>query len=163
MIRRFPTLIALAAVTAAASLHAQAAPQPTPQQVTAAIDTLRTEVASARKQTVAQNMVFTDAEATKFWPVYDAYRAEMKRIKDGEWMVIQSYAANYGMMQDSVAQRLTMQWMNGKKAEQDLRMSYLAKFAAAVPWTKVARYFQIENKLDVMLDYARASQIPLVK
>jgi hypothetical protein len=161
---------AVAAITLASTIQAQAAPapqpaaaQPTPQQVTAAIDTLRTEIASARKQTVAQNMTLTDQEATGFWPVYDAYRADMKKAKDAEWAVIQAYAQNYGMMSDSVAQRLIGQWMDSRKRQQELRAAYVPKFAAVIPWTKVARYFQIENKLDVMLDFARSRQIPLVK
>jgi len=160
---------AIAAVLAgASSLRAQAAPasppaQPTDAQVAAAVDTMRTEVAAARKQTVAENMNLTPDEATRFWPVYEAYRAEIKKAKDSEWMVVQAYAKNYTAMTDSVAQRLIGEWMKGKTAEQTIRSSYVPKFAAAVPWTKVARYFQIENRLDAMLDVARARQIPLVK
>jgi hypothetical protein len=165
---RLSATVALCA--AAVTLHAQtaAAPaspaaSPAPQQVAASIDTMRMAIASARKQTVAQNMVLTDAEATAFWPVYDAYRAEMKKAKDGEWAVIQDYAAHYRQMTDSVAQRLMGQWMASRKAQEDLRASYVPKFAAAIGWTKAARYIQIENKLDLMIDFARSKQIPLVQ
>src|SRR5215813_7155187 len=130
MTRRTLRLIALSAVAAAApALHAQqpaaapaappAAAKPTPQQVSAAIDTMRMEIASARKQSVAQNMTFTDAEATKFWPVYDAYRADMKKAKDGEWAVIQNFAQNQGKMTDSLAQSMMNQWMASRKMQMD--------------------------------------------
>ena len=168
---RFIALTAAAAVVPA--LRAQqpasmqpaqpAAQKPTPQQVSAAIDTMRAEVASARKQTVAQNMTFTDAEATKFWPVYDAYRADMKKAKDGEWAVIQTFAANQGKVTDSLAQSMMNQWMASRKAQGELRATYVPKFVQAIGWVKAARYFQIEEKLDAMLDYNRAKQIPLVQ
>jgi len=167
MSRRITRLTALAAAFAVVpALHAQGAPaqaQPTQQQVTAAIDTVRAAVASARKQTVAQNMTFTDAEATAFWPVYDAYRADMMKAQNGEWAVIKQYADNYGKMTDSTAQRLVGMWMDTRKQEEDLRTQYVAKFVKAVGWTKTARFYQIENKLDLMLGYARSQQIPLVK
>ena len=173
MTSRSLRLIALLAIAAAApTLRAQqpaaqptmqpASQQPTAQQVQMAVDTMRSEIASARKQTVAQNMNFTDAEATKFWPVYDAYRADMKKAKDGEWMVVQQYAKNIGNMNDSIAQSLMNHWMASRKEQMDLRASYVPKFVAAVGWMKAARYFQIEEKLDAMLDFARAKQIPLV-
>jgi len=141
----------------------QPAQQPTQQQVAAAIDTMRLAVASARKQTVAQNMTFTDAEATKFWPVYDAYRAEIMKAQNGEWEVITAYAQNQAKMSDSLAQRLMGIWMNSKKQEEDVRAAYVPKFVAAIGWLKTARYYQIENKLDVMLGYARSLKIPLVQ
>ncbi len=171
MIRRTVSAFALMFVsTAAVSAQAMtpAAPAsapaaPTQAQVSAAIDTMRMEVAAARKQTVALNMNLTPDQATKFWPVYDAYRADMKKAMDSEWMAIQKYAENYKTMNDSIAQNLMSSWMASRKAQMDLRVSYVPKFAAAVPWMQVARYFQIENKLDAMLEMQRTKVIPLAK
>jgi Spy/CpxP family protein refolding chaperone len=154
--------VAPAAPAPAAPAPAPAA-QPTPAQVAAGIDTMRMEVAAARKQAVAQNMNLTPDQATKFWPVYDAYRAEMKKAMDSEWMVVQKYAASQATMSDSIAKDLMTSWMASRKAQMDLRVSYVPKFAAAVPMKQVARYFQIENKLDVMLEYQRSKVIPLVQ
>ena len=166
--RSFRSLAFVALIAGASMLRAQAAPAPAPApkptdaQITAAADTMRMEVAAARKQTVAENMNLTPDEATKFWPVYDQYRGEMKTLKDGEWAVIMGYAKNYAMMSDSTAQRLVTEWMTNETAQQALRASYAPKFAAAVGWIKTGRYFQIETRLDALLSLARAKQIPLV-
>jgi hypothetical protein len=37
------------------------------------------------------------------------------------------------------------------------------QFAKVLPGTKVARFYQIENKLDAVVRYEMAGQIPLVK
>jgi hypothetical protein len=108
-------------------------------------------------------MNLTPDQATKFWPVYDAYRAEMKKAKDSEWTVIQMYAASQTTMNDSIAHSLMNTWMASRKAQVELRTSYVPKFGAAVPWKLVARYFQIEEKLDVLLEYQRSKVIPLVQ
>lgn len=168
---RFLALVAV--IAGAATLRAQAAPapapapapaaQPTDAQVAAAVDTLSTEIAAARKQTVAENMNLTPDQATKFWPIYDGYRAEMKKLKDAEWAVVLGYAKNYKSMADSVSRRLVNEWMTSRSAQQALRASYAPKFAAAVGWTAAGRYLQIETRLDALLDLARANKIPLAK
>jgi hypothetical protein len=40
--------------------------------------------------------------------------------------------------------------------------SYRPKFAATVPAMKVARYYQIENKIRAVINYELADAIPLV-
>ena len=161
------TVVASFAAAQAAPAAAPAAPpaaaKPTKAQTKAAIDTMRMEIAAARKQTVALNMNLTPDEATKFWPVYDAYRADMKTARDGEWNMLHDYAQHYTAMTDSIAQALMGHWTDSRKAQMDLRANYVSKFAEAVGWKKTARYFQIENKLDIMLDYARSKEVPLVK
>jgi hypothetical protein len=164
------TISAVAIIAGAFALNAQAAPKPAPapapaptqQQVAAAIDTIRMETESARKQTVAANMTFTDMEATAFWPVYDAYRAAMNKARDGEWMVIQTYAMNQSKLSDSLAQRLVGQWMDSRKAQQDVRTQFLPQFAKAIGWMKTARFYQVDNKMDLIVDVSRSSSIPLV-
>ena len=37
------------------------------------IDLLRKDIRSQKKQVIAANMKLTDAEAEKFWPIYDQY------------------------------------------------------------------------------------------
>lgn len=40
------------------------------------IKLLRQDLGSQKKQLIAANLTLTDAEATKFWPVYDQYSAK---------------------------------------------------------------------------------------
>ena len=50
------------------------------------IDLMRKDIRSQKKQLIAQNLKLTDQEATKFWPIYDQYTAEL--VKINEWMLI---------------------------------------------------------------------------
>src|SRR3954469_12957424 len=54
--------------------------QPTRPLTLADLDSLRTELRSQRKQLVAQSLTLSDPEATKFWPVYDRYVADLIKI-----------------------------------------------------------------------------------
>jgi len=44
-----------------------------------------------------------------------------------------------------------------------LRQAYLPKFRKVLPEKKVARYYQIENKIQATLNYELAKEIPLVQ
>ena len=66
---------------------------PAQQPATAAstdqsVELLRKDLRSEKKQIVAANMVLTEAEAQKFWPVYDQYTAEAAKINDAKLSVI---------------------------------------------------------------------------
>ena len=46
---------------------------------------------------------------------------------------------------------------------QKLRQSYLPKFRGIVSDKKVARYYQLESKIDAVLEFEMARRIPLVQ
>jgi hypothetical protein len=67
------------------------------------IQMLRQDLRSKKKQTIAANLQLSDADATKFWPVYDQYVAELTKINDEKYAVIKEYADAWGNMQDDQA------------------------------------------------------------
>ena len=67
------------------------------------IKMLRADVQSSRKAITAENMNLTADEATKFWPIYDEYAAEVAKIGDDRVALIKDYAANYDTMTDDQA------------------------------------------------------------
>ena len=67
---------------------------------------LKEDVQSQRKQIVAANLQLSDAEAVKFWPVYDKYAAELSKINETRLTLIKQYAAAYPNVPDAEAQSL---------------------------------------------------------
>src|SRR5215475_10276153 len=64
------------------------------------LNLLRKDIRSKRKQLIAANLKMTDAEATKFWPIYDQYVSELIAINDKKFALIQDYADNWGKLTD---------------------------------------------------------------
>jgi hypothetical protein len=59
---------------------------------------LKMDLRSQKKQMVAANMDLTDAEAEKFWPVYDRYAADLAKIYDTKIALFREYLENYSSM-----------------------------------------------------------------
>ena len=55
------------------------------------------------------------------------------------------------------------EWMSIKKHTTKLQEKYAKKFRKVLPEKKVLRYFQIENKLDLIIDSELSAAIPLAR
>lgn len=142
---------------------AQAAPaaaQTTPDQD---VDLLRKDIRSQKKQIIAANLTLTDAEATKFWPVYDQYTAELVKINDAKYGAIKEYATNYDTLTDDKAVALTKQILGVDQSVAQLRLKYTPIFSKVVSGKKTALFFQLDRRLVMLIDLQIAAAIPMVQ
>jgi hypothetical protein len=121
------------------------------------------KIRADKKLFVAENMQLTDAEAKAFWPVYKQYQDELFLLRKRTAKLIQDYADAYENMSDPAAKKLLDESLAIEEVGLKLRQAYLPKFRKALPEVKVARYFQLENKIQAALYYGLAAEIPLVK
>jgi hypothetical protein len=124
---------------------------------------LRKDLRSIKKQVVAASMQLTDAEAVKFWPVYDQFSAEETKVYDSRYALIKEYAANFSNMTDAQAQTLSKRSAEIDGSMIQLRQKYLPLFGKVVPGKKTALFFQIDRRLALMMDLQLASEVPLVQ
>jgi hypothetical protein len=124
---------------------------------------LREKVQADKKLLVATNMNLTEKEAKAFWPVYEKYQKELISLNERALKNIGEYAANADKMTDDIAKKVVKEYLAIENDRQKLRQSYLSKFAKALPYKKVMRYYQLENKISAVVYYELAMNIPLVK
>ena len=127
-----------------------------------AIQMLRQEVGKDRRELVKANMLLTNSEAARFWPIYDEYRAEMNKIGDKRVKLITDFAANRNSMSEDEGMRLLKERIDIEKEKNDLRGDYVKKFNKELSARTTARFFQIDQKLDAAVEAALAAKIPLI-
>ena len=127
------------------------------------MEIVKEKIRTDKKLLIATNMQLTESEANAFWPVYESYQAELGKLRDREIKLIEKFAASYETMSDDVAKNLLDDSLSIDSDHQKLRQSYLAKFRGVLPDAKVARYYQMESKIDAVLEYELAKRIPLVR
>jgi len=126
------------------------------------MDLVREKVRADKKLLVGANMGLTETEAKGFWPVYEAYQADIAKLNQRTVKMIGTYADNQKTMTDAVAGSLLDEAIAIERDRAGLLASYRPKFAAVLPATKVARYYQIENKIRAAINYDLASSIPIM-
>jgi hypothetical protein len=123
---------------------------------------LRRDIRAEKKKLIAANVSLTETEATKFWPVYDQYVAEMTKHNDEFFSVIKDYAANQKTITDAQASSMIKRWVEIQIARDQTRQKYIPLFEKVIPGKKVALFFQIDRRLYALLDMQVASEIPLI-
>ena len=121
------------------------------------------KIRADKKLLVAANLELTEPEAKAFWPLYDKYQDELFLLRARTARLIKDYSDSYKDMKEEKAKALLDESITIESLGLKLRQAYLPKFRKALPEKKVARYYQIENKIQAMLNYELAKEIPLVE
>jgi hypothetical protein len=127
------------------------------------LDILRSTIRANKKALVAASLTLSDEEATKFWPLYDEYQKKLTAVNDRLVALVQDYTTNYATLTDEHALKLTEQYLGVEDDRIKVRREYLPQFAKLLPGRKAARFFQIENKVDAVVRYDLAAEIPVVE
>jgi hypothetical protein len=127
------------------------------------MEILREKIKADKKLVVAANMDLTDAEAKAFWPLYQEYQSKLAKINERIGKLIVEYAQNYQSMTNEIAKKLMKESIAVEKERQAMKELLMPKFQKALPAIKVARYYQIENKIQAVVQYGLADSIPLVE
>ena len=145
-------------VLATLAIHLPANAQNTNQS-----QAVRAELQAERTKVIAANLTLTEAEAAKFWPLYNEYRAEHSKLDDRGIAVLEDFANNFEALSEEKAKDLLERQLSLEDARAKLRRSYAGKFQKVISPKKVARYYQIERKLDAAVAFEAARSIPLAQ
>ena len=133
------------------------------QSVTDVVELTRSDIQTDRKLIVTNALQMTEAESQAFWPVYNEYWLEMNKILDKRVKLILDYAGHYGTTTDDQAESMLDDYFKMAEDRLKLKKKYIKKFKKVLSSAKVARYYQLENKLDAIIDLEIAAEIPLVR
>lgn len=142
-----------------------AAAEPTRAEVQAEMNALQDAVREGKREVVAKQMQLTEAEAAKFWPVYDAYQEALADFNKRRMDNIYSYAQawNAGPIDDATAEPLAKAALGIEKDEAAQMEKMFDKAKKAVGASKAARYLQIEAKIRALVRFEQAAQVPLAQ
>lgn len=124
---------------------------------------LRAAVQADKRAYVASALALTDAEAKKFWPIYDAFQRDLDLANRKRNLAIEGLVARDKPLSDLYARNLLKDLLDADDAEIRARRTMQSRLMKAVPPKKAARYLQIESKIRAAQAYDIAVAFPLVK
>jgi Spy/CpxP family protein refolding chaperone len=126
------------------------------------IQLLRSNVQADKNQIIADTMQFTDAESKAFWPVYRDYARDQQVIGDDRVQLIKDYAKNYDSLDDSKAKDMVQRMINIEDRTLNLREDYWPKFMAVLGAKRAAKFYQVDNRLTLIINLQLTAEIPLI-
>ena len=127
------------------------------------MELLREKARADKKLVVATALNLTEGEAKVFWPVYNSYQSDMITYYNRVSKFLDAFAQAYGSMTDETATKLLGEFLALETDHAAILKSYAPRFRRVLPPVKVARLYQVENKMRALVDYELARAIPLVK
>ena len=129
---------------------------------------LRSAVRADKKALVASTLKLTDAEAKKFWPVYDAYQRDVGLANRRRNVALEALIGRDKAPSDLYARNLANELIAADEVEIKARRSLHNRLMRGVPTrilspNKAARYLQLENKIRAVQAYDIAANIPLIQ
>ena len=133
-------------------------------QTKALLEKYRADFNAAKKETINEVMKLSDAEAAKFWPIYQDYEKKLnafsdKRLKFANDFTIAQSATTFDPQN---ARDLTQRWLKLQHERINLWETYSGKISRAVSPVRAAQFLQIENEIATVLDLNVLSNAPLV-
>jgi hypothetical protein len=150
-------LIVLACVAAPLAVAQDKAADVTDMQA------LRDAVKADKRKYVASLMTLTDAEAKRFWPVYDSYQRNLEGTNRDRVVAVQEFMFRDKPLTNLAAKQYAARLLALDEAEIKARRTMRNRVMRALPAVKAARYMMLEQKINAVQDYDLAAAVPLVR
>ena len=126
------------------------------------IELFRKDVRAEKADIIGKTMQLDATQAAAFWPVYKAYEAERQTLGDQRLHVIQDLAEHFDTLNDAKAKGLLDRSFAIEDQRLALEKKYKDEFLKVLPAKVVARFFQVESRINNLINLEISSQIPLV-
>ena len=128
--------------------------------IDSAIEVARANMRADRATIITQAMNFSDKEAAAFWPIYRQYEYERSRLDDGRVAVIKEYSQKYPSLTDAEAKAMAEQMFEYDSRLAALKKKYYKKFNKVLSALTVTKFFQLDRRVDLLMDMNVESSLP---
>jgi hypothetical protein len=126
-----------------------------------AIEALRGQISADRQAVIAANLQIPESQGEEFWPLYREYHAKRDELMDKRVAILTEFRDSYIGLTADQADQLLDDHMKLEKELLKLKDKYHSKFRKILTARGTLRYFQLENKLDTIVNYNLVKVVPL--
>lgn len=133
------------------------------QQERDVIEVIKSQISTQRQALVAENLNLTAEQSDVFWPLYREFQSKRGPLIDRRIKLLQDFRDNFDGLTDEQSGDIIDRWLSLEDDIVKLRKQYVKKFRKILPEKSTLRYFQVENKLDTIIDYDLSRVTPLAE
>ena len=118
---------------------------------------------AGREEVIAEELGMTSEERVGFWPIYDEYVRDLGEVNDRLAELLVEHSATWENVSDELAERMIDEYFDIESDRINVRSKYVRRFDNVLPPKKLARFIQIENKFNVLVELELAQAVPLIQ
>jgi hypothetical protein len=123
---------------------------------------IRQILGKEKKDLIKQFMNLNEADAAKFWPLYDEYSEKRKALADDRIDILKDYADQYIGITNDQAKALGKRYFKNESSILKLQEKYFNKLSKSVSPLKAMQFMQAENYIQTTLRSALQDAIPFI-
>jgi len=131
--------------------------------VDAYIEALKADIRVHVRRIIEVNMQLREKEAAVFWPIYDRYDEDMRKLNYERSSILDFYADNYRTLSDEQAKELIRRMSYVDRRKLSIDEKYAREMGKVLSVKTALRFFQIERQVDRLVALKIMSQIPLAQ
>ena len=124
------------------------------------IAVVRANMQADRTALITTGMNFNNKDGAAFWPIYKQYEYERSKLDDRRVAVIKEYTQKYPNLTDAEAKAMADQLLDCDSRLAVLKQKYYKKFNKMLPALTVSKFFQLERRVDLMMDMQVEASLP---
>jgi hypothetical protein len=132
-------------------------------EIDKAIDSMRKDARAGKADILGKTLALDSTQAAAFWPIYKQYEAELQTVNNDRVAIIQDFAEHFDTLNDANAKGLVERQMAYEEKRLALTKKYAGEMMKVLPAKTVARFLQVDGRLNKLADLAVADEIPLVQ
>jgi hypothetical protein len=127
------------------------------------LELLRQDLQTTKTAYMTEGMQLTPAQADIFWPIYRDYQNKLSTLGDRRIANIKDYAEHYETMTGDKASEIMKNHFKNRKDALSLLEKTAKQVSKEIDPVTAARFVQVENTLNLLIDLQLAGEIPLFK
>jgi hypothetical protein len=124
------------------------------------IAVVRANMQADRTTLITSGMNFNESDGAAFWPIYQQYEYERSRLDDSRVVVIKKYTQKYPNLTNAEAKAMADGMFDFEARLAELKKKYFKKFNKVLPALTVTKFFQLERRIDLLIDMQVESSLP---
>jgi hypothetical protein len=133
------------------------------QSVDDYIEVAREVLKTEKKAAIAEAMNLKETDSGPFWELYNEFNFELGKVQNMRIEAIKDFAGNYENLTDEKADEIWLKVLSYQQQLLKLKKTYYKKFKKIISAGQAAKYFQIENKIEALINANLAAEIPLIE
>lgn len=125
----------------------------------------RITLEAKKKVQIAKYMQFTNQQDKDFWNIYANYERDMGNVYRRKFdMIVEFRRANEAnRMTDNLAAKMLDEFFSIENEKLLIKQKYVKDFRKILPNKKVTLFYQIDNKLDAIVNHEIAMKLKLLE
>jgi len=112
---------------------------------------------------VANAISLTPGTETAFWSLYNDMEGELDGLSDKRAANIKKFADHYTNLTDDIANDLAMTYFDISQSRIKIYKTYYKKIGKVISKKEAARFIQVVDQIQLLIDIQIAAQMPLIE